>query len=369
MKVLCDSEALNKTLRIARHAVLSKSSTPIFSGFHLLAHGYQLEVVGMDLNMAISCSMEAQIEEEGSVVVNAAQLGNLLAKLPSGAVNLETAANGSLLVSFGQSEYRLLMMNEDDYPPFPSFSGTHSLTIDDVKLQELIKKTRFACAADESRPLFTGILLEVEGEKITFVGTNTHRLAIRTLPLAGGEDMSVIIPAKVLAEIAQVLGGAVPQLVKLDILDNQIMVCVGEIKIVSRLIEGRFPNYRAVIPPSFSITADLDIADLTAAVERVSLFSTENDYSIIRMHIEEGRLTLTSNNDANGGGREVLPAETAGGELKVAFNAKYVTDILKNLEGEKVRFSFNTSLKPVCVQELDLPDYTYIVTPVRVNFN
>ncbi len=369
MKVLCDSEALNKTLRIARHAIMSKSSTPIFSGFHLLARQGQLEVVGMDLNMAISCSMEAQVEEEGSVVVGAAQLGNLLSKIPAGTVTLQTVSAGSLLVSFADNEYRLLLMNEDDYPNFPSFTGTKSLTIDDVKLQELIKKTRFACASDESRPLFTGILLEAEDEKITFVGTNTHRLAIRTMELPGGENMNVIIPAKVLSEIAQVLGGSVPQLVRLDIVDNQIMISVGEIKIVSRLIEGRFPNYKAVVPPSFAISAVMNVQDLTAAVERVSLFSNESDYNIIRMHIEDGLLTITSNNDANGGGKELLTAETAGEPLDVAFNSKYIVDILKNLDSEKVCFSFNNSLKPVRVQEPEQPDYTYIVTPVRVNFN
>ena len=368
MKVTCNTNELNKILQTAQHAIISKPSTPIFSGFHLEAAGNKLEVQGMDLNMAISCTMEAQVEAPGEIVVSAKQLGDLIRKLAGDEVTLERQDSSALKVTSGKSEFRLLLMNEEDYPKFPLFQGDKNIVIEDEKIKELIKKTIFACAADESRPLFTGILVEIENEKITFVGTNTHRLAIKTLPLPGAENMSVIIPSKVLTEISRVLGGDVPQTVQMALLNNQIMVSIDDVKIVSRLIEGKFPNYRSVIPPSFAVTATVNIRELAGAVERVALFSNENDYSIIKVNIKEGEIIITSSSPELGAGREVIAAATTGGELNVAFNSKYILDILKNLDASEAEISLNTYLKPVRVQAPGQEDYTYIVTPVRVVF-
>lgn len=368
MLVTCNTNELNKLLQTAQHAIISKPSTPIFSGFHLEAKENRLEVQGMDLNMAISCTMEAQVDAPGEIVVAAKQLGDLIRKLSGSTVTLEKRDGSVLRVTSGQSEFRLLLMNEEDYPKFPEFSGDKNIVIEDEKIRELIKKTIFACAADDARPLFTGILVEIENEKITFVGTNTHRLAIRSLPLPGAESMSVIIPAKVLTEISRVLGGDVPQTVQIGLLNNQVVVAIDEIRIVSRLIEGRFPNYKAVIPPSFAVTASVNIRELAGAVERVALFSNENDYSIIKVNVKDGQITITSSSPELGAGREVIEAETEGAELNVAFNAKYILDILKNLDSEEAVLSFNSSLKPVCVKAPGQDDYTYIVTPVRVVF-
>ena len=204
--------------------------------------------------------------------------------------------------------------------------------------------------------------------KITFVGTNTHRLAIKSLPYEGNEELSMIIPSKVLGEISRNLTGEVPQQVLISLLNNQIMVVIDNIVIVSRLIEGQFPDYRRVIPPKFALTSKVNIKELAGAVERVALFSTDGDYSIIKMSVAADEITITSSSPDVGTGLEVVSCQTIGDPLNVAFNAKYILDILKNLEAEEAVLSMNTSLSPVCVTCADEPDYTYIVTPVRVVF-
>lgn len=369
MIITCNTSELSKAIQTAQRAISSKPSTPIFSCIHLIAQEARLTVQAMDLNMAISSTIAANIEEEGEIVVSAKHLSELVRKLNADTVTIsKNTENKTIKVTSGSSEFQLLLMNEDDYPKFPDFDGNKSITIEDEKIKELIKKTIFSCSSDEARPLFTGILVEAKDDKLTFVGTNTHRLAIKSLPQTTLEPLSMIIPSKVLYEISRNLMGDMPQEVKISLLNNQIMVLIDNIIIVSRLIEGKFPDYNKVIPAKFAVTCSVKVKELAGAVERVALFSTDGDYSTVKMSIGQGEMTITSSSPEVGTGREVLPCTTEGDSLNVAFNAKYILDILKNVEAETILMSMNTSLSPVCITASEEADYIYIVTPVRVVF-
>lgn len=369
MKIICNSDLLNKAIQTVQKAIISKPSTPIFSGIHILTLDNQIELQAMDLNMAISCTMEATVADQGEIVVSAKYLSELMRKFPGEEITIEkNAESKTITISSSTSEFKLLLMNEEDFPKFPLFDGNKAIAIPDDKIKDLIRKTIYACSTDESRPLFTGILFDVNAENITCVGTNTHRLAIKTVEQANEEPMSLIIPAKVLAEIARNLTADVPQMVNISLLNNQIMIVIDNVIIISRLIEGKFPDYRRVIPPKFAVTAKVNVKELASAVERVSLFSSEGEYSIIKININNNVMTLTSSNPASGTGKETVACVSNGENLNVAFNSQYVVDILKNMESEEVIFSLNTSLSPVCVQATDDTSYTYIVTPVRVVF-
>ena len=366
MIISCNTNSLNKAIQTVQRAIISKPSTPIFSGIHVIAADNKLEIQAMDLNMAISCTIDAEISETGEIVVSAKHFADLIRKLPAESLTIsKNEEKHSIKVSSGKSEYQLFLMNEDDYPKFPTFDADRTIALDDSMIKELIKKTIFSCSTDEARPLFTGILVEAKDGKITFVGTNTHRLAIKSLPYEGNEELSMIIPSKVLGEISRNLTGEVPQQVLISLLNNQIMVVIDNVVIVSRLIEGQFPDYRRVIPPKFALTSKVNIKELAGAVERVALFSTDGDYSIIKMSVAADEITITSSSPDVGTGLEVVSCQTVGDPLNVAFNAKYILD---NLEAEEAVLSMNTSLSPVCVTCADEPDYTYIVTPVRVVF-
>jgi len=369
MKITCNSDSLNKAIQTVQKAIISKPSTPIFSGIHILTLEDKIELQAMDLNMAISCTTEATVEESGEIVVSAKYLSELIRKFPGEQITIEkNAENKTITITSSASEFNLLLMNEEDFPKFPIFDGNKSIEIPDEKIKDLIRKTIYACSSDESRPLFTGILFDVNSDNITCVGTNTHRLAIKSVPQENSEPMSLIIPSKVLAEIARNLGADVPQMVKISLLNNQIMIVIENVIIVSRLIEGKFPDYRRVIPPKFAVTAKVKVKEFASAVERVSLFSSDGEYSIIKININNNVMTLTSSNPASGTGKEVVTCESDGENLNVAFNSQYVADILKNMESDEVILSLNTSLSPVCVKAVGDDSYTYIVTPVRVVF-
>lgn len=369
MNITCNTTNLNKAIQTVQRAIISKPSTPIFSGIHLLTNNGKLEIQAMDLNLAISCTIEAEIIEEGEIVVSAKHFSELIRKLPGENISItKNKENKTIKVVSGKSEFQLLLMNEDDYPKFPQFDANQSITIADDKIKELIKKTIFACSTDEARPLFTGILVEIQDNTVTFVGTNTHRLAIKSMEITAADNMSMIIPAKVLTEISRNLNSEIPQEVTISLLYNQIMITIDNIVIVSRLIEGKFPDYRKVIPSKFTVQTTLNAKELAGAVERVALFSNEGDYSIIKISVDSNEVTITSSSPEVGTGREVIGCATEGDKLNVAFNSKYILDILKNMESEEVILNMNTSLSPVCVKSAEEPDYTYIVTPVRVVF-
>ena len=369
MIITCNTSELNKAIQTAQKAITSKPSTPIFSCLHLITCNGRLVIQGMDLNMAISCTIDANITEPGEIVVSAKHISELVRKLSAETVTIsKNQENKTIKVASGSSEYQLLLMNEDDYPKFPDFNGDKSITIADDKIKELIRKTIFSCSNDEARPLFTGILVESNDDKLTFVGTNTHRLAVKFISQPTQENLSMIIPSKVLNEISRNLTSDMPQEVKISLLNNQIMVIIDDVIIVSRLIEGKFPDYNKVIPAKFAVKCTVKAKELAGAVERVALFSTDGDYSTVKMSINQGEITITSSSPDVGTGKEVLPCTTEGDALNVAFNAKYILDILKNVDAEEVLLSMNTSLSPVCITAPEEDNYIYIVTPVRVVF-
>ena len=371
MIISCNTSQLNKAIQTVQKSISSKPSTPIFSGIHIKTNNNKLELQAMNPNIAIACTIDADITQPGEIVVSAKYLAELICKLPEETLTLSNDKEmNTIKVSSGKSEFQMLLMNEEDYPKFPTFNANKSIILEDSIIKKLIKKTIFACSTDEARPLFTGILVEVEDGKITFVATNTHRLAIKSLPLPyeSTEKLSVIIPSKVLSEIARNLTGDITQQVIISLLENKIMVTIDNVVIVSRLIEGKFPDYKRVIPPKFALTSRVNVKELAGAVERVALFSTDGDYSIIKICVDQYEMTITSSSPDVGAGREVINCTSEGEKLNVAFNSRYILDILKNLEVEEAVLSMNTSLSPVCITCEQEADYTYIVTPVRVVF-
>lgn len=369
MQATCLTNNLNKAVQTALRAINSKPSTPIFSGLHIIAKDDKLEIQGMDTNMAISCTIPAAVTIPGDMVVSAKYAAELIRNLTGDAVIIsKNTENKTMKLESNQAEFKLLLMNEDDYPKFPIFKGEQQIVIPDIEIKNLIKKTIYACSSDDARPLFTGIYIELKDNQLTFVGTNTHRLAIKSLPFPTEKNMSLIIPSKVLAEISRNLINDEPQKVTISLLKNQVMINVDDTVIISRLIEGSFPDYHRVIPPAFKITAIVNIEKLQGAVKRVSLFSTEGDYNIVKMSVGNNSITLTSSSPELGMGKEIIDCITSGEQLNVAFNSKYLLDILNNLDSDEVTLSMNSSLSPVCITSENEPGYIYIVTPVRVVF-
>ena len=371
MRFTCKTSVLAKAVQTAKKAISSNPSTPIFSGIHLIASTNQLEIQAMDLNMAIGCQIEANVAENGNIVIPAKYFSDLLATLQSEEVNIyKNTDESTVTIESGKANFQIVLMDENDYPAFPSVDGEEKLIISDEVMKDLIKKTIYARSTDETRPLFTGILFEKKGSNVTFVGTNTHRLAIKTVEVENSEekDFSMIIPGRLLTEVVNNLNSDLPQSVVISLHNRQIIIKIGKTTIVSSLVEGEFPDYRRVIPPKFEIKTKVNIKELEGAVKRVSLFSADGDYSIVKISVKAAEIIVNSSSNDVGKGRESVSCVTEGASLNVAFNARYILDILKNIDAEEATIELNNSLSPVCIKPVSEEDYLYIVTPVRVVF-
>lgn len=370
MKFSCESTLLAKSINTVKKAIASSPNAPIFSGIHLILRNGLLEMVAMDINFFMSDIIPVKEDEEGDILVPAKSFSDLLAKFDKEEILLEKDENDTELnITSKKGKFSIPLMEKTDFPPFPEFNGQQTLILPEDKIGDLIKKTVFACSQDESRPLFTGVLCEKKGNNLTFVGTNTHRLAIKSAVIDAADDseFNMVIPSRLLKEILNNIGKDVPEEVEISLQNRQILVKIGKVKIISSLIEGSFPDYRRVVPASFSTKTVFKKVDMEKAIQRVALFS-KDEYSIVRLSVTPKNITLTSGISDLGQGKEVVDSQTNGEGLNIAFNSKYVMDILKNGVSDEIVMQTNNSLSPSCFTPVGEDDYTYIVTPVRVIF-
>lgn len=367
MRIFCPKDDLHHAVQTVQKAVATKTPLPILTGIYLSAQNGELQLQATDYEVGISCTMVATVEEPGSIVLSGRYLQEMVRRLPGDTIEISSSKEDrTIKITSQNSQFNLLSLPAEEFPVLKPVSGDNSFTVQDGILRDLIKKTVFASATDEARPIFTGGLIEVEGDEIRMVATNTHRLALKKAKLAaGGGNAKMIIPAKILNELARLLTTEEPHDVSLSWQKNQVGIVFDDVYINSRLIEGQFPDYNKVIPASFVTKVQLNTDQFLDAVERVSLLARDGEYNVVKFFFKDGAVVISSNNPDVGKAREIVEAKTDGNEVEIAFNAKYVTDILKNIDSEELVFSLNTPLSPAGIKPVDDDNYTYIITPVR----
>lgn len=370
MKIICSTQKLSKATQIIQKALPTKTVSPILTGIYIKAKDDKIELQATDYEIAIVLSIEAQVIEEGTAILPGNYFTNLLKRLSGETVEItKNKEDNKLTVSSGVYETDLLSMAAEDYPVINKLAVSNFINLKDDVLKDLIKKTVFACSNDESRPIFTGALFSINSKEVSFVATNTHRMALRkyTLEKDNG-NFSMVIPAKVLKEIERINAGDLPEEVMISWKNRQMAIIMNDIYIESRLLEGNFPDYNKVIPEAFSKNATFKTSDLLGAVERVSLLFKEGEYNVLRLSIDNGKIVITSNNPEMGKAKEVINCENEGGNIEIAFNSRYLTDILRNIDEDEAVIKLNSSISPACIRPKNDENYTYIVTPIRVAY-
>ena len=370
MNFYCSKVMLQHAVQAVQKAIATKTPMPILTGVYLSAANNRLELQATDYDMAISCSIEANVEQPGTAVVSGRYFQELVRRLPGETVQITSSQEDSTLrISCNSSNFNLLCFPYEEFPVIEKIqTATNKLVVKDNVLRDIIKKTVFACATDESRPIFTGGLFEAENDVVRMVGTNTHRLALKKETISAVEQPAkMIIPAKLLSELARSLSSDVPVDVSIYWEKGHVAFAFDDIYLKSRLIEGNFPDYNRVIPDKFDTVVTFDTQLFLAAAERVSLMAKDGDYNIIKFNFDQDMITLNSNNPDVGNACETIDASIQGPGLEIAFNAKYVTDILKNLGSDQATISLNNPLGPACIRPADSANYTYVITPVRTN--
>lgn len=366
MEIICNRNLLHQAVQTVQKAVSSKAQLSVLSGIYLSAENGQLELQATDYELGISCTIEAEVRIPGKVVIAARYFQELVRKLSGDTIHIEmSAAERSVQITAGSSTFNLLCMPVDEFPVLKHLTSDQPIRMKTEVLRELVQKTIFACSNDEARPIFTGALLLIEDGTVTMVATNTHRMAYKKDVAQSGHSLRMIIPAKMLGELARIMPTEENDEVIVYNLKSQVAFVFGHVYFLSRIIEGQFPDFKRVIPPQFNTKVQLKTGDFLEAVERVSLLSSSGDYNIIRIEVGNDSLLVRSNNPDVGKAIEKITAQVEGDQFEIAFNARYITDVLKHMDDPECLFELTAPLNPAAIKPLNDPDYIYIITPVR----
>ncbi len=366
MKILCNRENLAYGVQVVQRAVSAKSTLPILSGILLQTENNRLNLTATDLELGIHCSIPVQVIEEGSVVLPARIFLEIVRKLPDTPIELEMAPGAkTLTVHYNPSQFTINTMDPEEFPVIPELDGNIEVSLKSVIYKHMVKQIAFASASDENRPLFTGILFAIEHDIIKLVATDTHRLALRTGTSETNNETNwkSIIPVKALVEVSRLLKDE-DQTIQISMNKNQVLFRFGEISLISRLIEGQFPNYKQVIPSSCKTKIRVNSKSLLEAVERASLFARDGS-NVIKLKSQASILVITSNSPELGKVYEEVPIEIQGEETQIAFNSRYLIDVLKVVDSEDIVIELTGSLSPGIIRPIEVNNYIYLILPVR----
>ncbi len=360
---------LQKAINVLQKVSQNKTSSNLPGAIYMTTKNGQVELQGNDFELGIRLTIDGDIKEPGTLVVGSRYFQELIRKFPGDTIELYKPEDGnSLTITSGSSEFNLVTLHPDDFSLVEQIHDQDHVNIDSFAMKELIDLTNYAAATDEDRPVFTGALLEIKENEVTMVATDTHRMAVKkiTIDEPATTPMRAIIPTKTLAEVSRLLPTDNPAMINIIWNRTQIVFNFESIYIISRLIEGTYPEYEKVIPSQFDSSAVIDRREFAGAVDRVSLLAKDISYNVIRYDWAESNVTLSTQNTEIGMAKEDVAVEFKGTPFTISFNGRYISDILRHSTGDNIHL-FLKQNGPVVIRQDNNPNYTYVVTPVRTN--
>ncbi len=377
MKISGLQDNLSKGLAVVGRAVATRTTLPITNNVLLATEGSKLKLAATNLEIAISCWIEAEVEEEGAITVPARLLTDFVNSLPNEHIAISLSPKTrSIELKCARFEARISGQDADEFPPIPSIGDGTSTKIEAEVLETAIRQVVFAAATEESRPVLTGIDVRFEGQELTLAAADGFRLAVHKLPLTSPvvEKTEVIIPSRSLAELHRLLGGQEePIAVTINPQQSQVLFQLKDVEMVSQLIQGTFPNYNQLIPQSYATKAVVDVANFSRATKTASIFARDGS-GIVRLMItpgdelSPGKITVSARAEEVGDNQSDLDAIVEGEEAKIAFNSKYLIDVLNILEQEQVALETTSSSSPGVFRPIGAENYLYVVMPMFVQW-
>jgi DNA polymerase-3 subunit beta len=308
----------------------------------------------MDLNTAKNCAS----------TFNARRLFSIIREMPSGDIEIDIDEKDTAAITCGASEYKMLGLPADEFPPLPQFESARIFSLEQVVFKDILKKTSYAVSIDESRQILSGILLSFKDQKLTMVATDGRRLALaeKELEIPGNGQVDVVVPAKAVNELIKMLNDE--GVLKIQVLSNLIAFDLGETLLVSKLIDGTYPNFRQVIPGQCEERVAVDRENLLAALRRVALM-TDAKYPSIKVSFEKNQLNISAVNPDVGEAHESVPVKYTGKKIAMAFNPEYMMDPLRNLTSDEISIELVDELSPAIIK-CDIP-FLYVLMPLRLS--
>lgn len=366
MKFSCETYLLRQAVSVASRCAASKSPVPALEGL-LIEAGQNIRITGYDLKKGVYTSFQADVAEPGAIILNARLFGNIINSLSDGIVTIQTDGTKAS-ITCGAAEFSLMGTDSGEYPELPSVEKQNAVSIPQNALSKMIRQTIFAVSDNESRPIYTGSLFEIEEDTLTIVAVDGYRLAMRkeTVDKNNLEECSFVVPAAALNDVEKLCSDT-DDCVDITVGSKHISFSIGDTVLVSRRLEGEFLNYKKSVPTEFSINFTADRDDFMKAVSRVSLIIDEKTKNPLRMYVEKDNVTIRCKT-AIGEGEDGCAVKTEGeASLVIGFNNRYLLDALKAAPGEEIKMGLNTASAPGVIYPADgSGSFAYMILPVRL---
>ena len=364
MKIICNQKLLANKIGISQKAINGKTTLELLKGILLSAKDGQLKLTGYDLEIGIETYTQAEVIEEGEIVVNARLFGDIIRKLPDSFVEIETDAENNVYINCLNSRFKIKGDSAKEYPRLPEVNEEDLYNIPQDLLKNMIKGTSFAIAQDEARPILQGILFEVKDKELNLVALDGYRLAVRSELLDAYDNIEVVIPGKTLNEVSKILEDN-GDIIKITFTNNHILFNINSTKIISRLLDGKFVNYISLLPQEYKLLVNVKRQELQQGIERASLMAKEGNSNLVRLDVQEDILVITSNSQL-GKVREEVNINLRGEGIQIAFNSRYLLDVLKSMEEEEIVIELTSSVSPCVIKGKNSNNAKYLVLPVRL---
>ncbi len=362
MKLIVDKENLIKGIQTVQNIISQRTNLPILSYVLVETRGSEIYLTTTDLDIGITHKVTAIIEEPGNVILPAKKFGDIIREFPEKTINIYTKKNNLTVIENQQCQFKLMGLPYEEFPKISKITNQEVIQLNQDELKEMLSLVSFAVSYDETRYILNGILCQINKGVIHLVATDGKRLAFYQKKLSQeiNKSIEIIISIKTIQELNRNLteNGEV----FLGVGNNQVLFDLGKTQIVSRLIEGEFPDYKQVIPPPAHSKIRIHRERFLLAIKRASLLAT-HDYQAIKLEVFKNKVVITKSTPNMGESYEELTCEYTGKDMVIGFNPVYLIDVLKTLKDEMVEFEVIDSEKPGVIRS---DGYIYIILPMRL---
>jgi DNA polymerase-3 subunit beta len=362
MKIVLFRDKFLEGLQLVQNVVSTRTTLPVLSNVLLKASDGELSLSTTDLDTGIRATVPANVDKPGAITLPARRLLSIVRELSGAEITLEVDKL-SATIRAGAAIFRIMGLPEDDFPPLARLDASQEFSLDQKVFKEMLKQTAYAMSTEESRYVLNGVLLAFKEGKLTVVATDGRRLALveNEMEIPKPSEVEAILPSKAVNELLRIL--ADEGTVQIAVSENQFSFTIGGTYLVSKRIEGNYPNYRQVIPAEAKERVTLERELILTAVRRISLLSSDKSNSV-KLNLVKNNLEISSATPDVGDAKESMSVNYKGKDFAIAFNPEYLMDPLKNLDSDEVHLDFSDELSPGVIRYADRP-FLYVIMPMR----
>lgn len=367
MKISCSKANLLAALNIVSKAVSTKTTMPILECILIDVYSDSIKMTANDLELGIETVLDGKVIEMGRIAIEAKIFNDIVRKLPDSEVIIESTPDYKTIIRCEKAKFTLSSKSGEDFTELPEIEKEKKITISQFTLKEVIRQTIFSISDNENNKLMTGELFEIKNGKLTVVSLDGHRISLRNINLKeGGDDVSVVVPGKTLGELYKIINGGADDMVNIYFTDNHILFEFENTVVVSRLFEGEYYKIVNMLSMDYKIKVEVNNKELLDCIDRASLLIKESDKKPIIVSIKDDNNMYLKVDTFMGSMNEEIEIDKEGEEIIIGFNPKFVMDVLKVIDDEKITLYMKDSKSPCIIRDIE-ENYIYVVLPVNIN--